>query len=234
VTHRASSVLYQLSVLWARFFEFSVPSRLEQLCWAIALVPCTSSSTNGILSTSLMSSNGETYEILARRDPLIFFATTLRRRKDGLLPLARASVLPGSCSRQSTYFLQKKSIHARSYEYLTKAIACQGPRVSFRVFCHVKALQISSMFALWLPYFLLIPLPSISDHEIRNLETSLCQISLCRQSLGAIKDRFLKLYKRRTYVHHYTEYMDQGVFDTSAGKSGTTMQRVCFGVSYSS
>lgn len=63
----------------------------------------------------------------------------------------------------------------------------------------------------------------------RNLKTPQPQTSLCRQSLGAIKDRFLKLYRRRTYVHHYTEYMDQGVFDTSAGKSDTTVRRVCFG-----
>ncbi|GAQ85193.1 Epsilon tubulin [Klebsormidium nitens] len=46
----------------------------------------------------------------------------------------------------------------------------------------------------------------------------LCLANNCciGQSIGAIKDRFMKLYKRRTYVHHYTEYMDQGVFDTSA------------------
>lgn len=31
-----------------------------------------------------------------------------------------------------------------------------------------------------------------------------------------IRQRFLKLYKRKVYVHHYTEYIEESIFDESA------------------
>lgn len=34
--------------------------------------------------------------------------------------------------------------------------------------------------------------------------------------LMKIRKRFLKLYKRKVYVHHYTQYIDEDLFELSA------------------
>ena len=36
-----------------------------------------------------------------------------------------------------------------------------------------------------------------------------------RHILSRLRQRFNKIYKRRTYVHHYTRYMEEGNFDVA-------------------
>ena len=38
---------------------------------------------------------------------------------------------------------------------------------------------------------------------------SLANNTCIRQTFEAMRDRFCKLYKRRVYLHHYTEYMEE-------------------------
>eukprot|EP00357_Protocruzia_adherens_P006593 CAMPEP_0114993620 /NCGR_PEP_ID=MMETSP0216-20121206/12637_1 /TAXON_ID=223996 /ORGANISM="Protocruzia adherens, Strain Boccale" /LENGTH=481 /DNA_ID=CAMNT_0002357295 /DNA_START=138 /DNA_END=1583 /DNA_ORIENTATION=+ len=37
--------------------------------------------------------------------------------------------------------------------------------------------------------------------------------SCIRHTFGTLEERFMKLYKHKVYVHHYTEYMDKACFD---------------------
>ena len=40
-----------------------------------------------------------------------------------------------------------------------------------------------------------------------------------RYQFKSMKERFEKLFKKRVYVHHYTQYMDHGMFNQSLGKT---------------
>eukprot|EP00898_Chlorokybus_atmophyticus_P000688 jgi/Chlat1/161/Chrsp1S03103 len=41
--------------------------------------------------------------------------------------------------------------------------------------------------------------------------------SAIRGTFGSMRERFMKLYRRRVYVHHYTQYMEASLFDESLG-----------------
>lgn len=45
-----------------------------------------------------------------------------------------------------------------------------------------------------------------------------------RHVLGRLRDRFMKIYKQKVFVHHYTEFMDKSNFDSALYNCEDVMQ----------
>lgn len=58
---------------------------------------------------------------------------------------------------------------------------------------------------------------SCSVPPVNQAYSLLCLSNNCciGETFSTMSQRFMKLYKKKTYVHHYTKYMDQAVFDES-------------------
>lgn len=104
----------------------------------------------------------------------------------------------------------------RRSTYLACALLLRGPATIADVGRNVAKLKSQLKFVKWNPEGFKVGLCSVPP---AGLPYSLLQLgnNCCiRNTFTAMEERFQKLYKKKVYLHHYTQYMDASCFDQAA------------------